>query len=103
MSATSKGVRAPVVTSAPPSAVPWLWCLGTCWTWSSSQNSPCVFRQAAWATMAWLPCRLKGDLTYHLWERSEYPDATILLIVAVFYSFLWQKSFMEVCIFKDAS
>lgn len=32
--------------------------------------------------MAWLPCRLKGDLTYHLWERSEYPDPTILLILA---------------------
>lgn len=62
--------------------MPWLWCLGTCWTWSSSQNIPCVFRQAAWATMAWLPCRLKGDLTCHLWERSEYPDPTILLIVA---------------------
>lgn len=58
-----------------PSAVLRLRRSGMCWTWSSSQNSPCVFRQAAWA-MAWLPCRLKEDLTGHLGKTGEYPFCT---------------------------
>lgn len=64
----------PAVISASLSAVPRLmpWHSGTCWTWSGRQNSPHVFRQGAWA-VAWLPCRLKGDLTGHLGITGEYP------------------------------
>ena len=68
-------VQGLVVISASLSAMPRLWCSGTCWTWSSSQNSPHVFRQAAWA-MAWLPCRLKGGLTGHLGKMGKYPFRT---------------------------
>lgn len=113
MPATSKGV-----SSCGHLCSPIRCATVTCWTWSSSWSSPCVFRQAAWAIVAWLPCRLKGDLTCHLWERSEYPVCTDcwcfthpiifirlaeLLNPAHIILFFWQKSFMEICIFKNAS
>lgn len=73
---------------------------------------PNVFRQATWA-MAWLPCRLKGDLAALLGKTAECPfctgadsqcfthTANSTRLAEVFNAtcmilFFWQKSFMEI-------